>query len=70
MQLWIVIRVRDPERYREWEFMGVFDTREQALAAATAEYDFIGPATLNTRLPDEVMLWPGCFYPNLEPISE
>lgn len=63
-ELWIVGRHSDPERQPlVWEFMGVFDSRERAIAACTLPHDWIGPAMLNERCPDENTLWPGIEYP-------
>jgi len=64
MQFWIVGRHRDPENAPlVWEFMGVFDAREKAIDACASPFDFIGPAILNERCPDEASLWPGIEYP-------
>jgi hypothetical protein len=46
-----------------WEFQGVFDSEELALAACRAASYFIAPATLNESLPDETEAWPGSYYP-------
>lgn len=50
----------------EWEFQGVFDSQEQAVAACRSDDYFIGPATLNEAITDEREDWPGCYYPTLE----
>ncbi len=64
MELWIVGRHSSPQDAPlVWEFMGVFESRELALAACTTYRDFIGPTTLNVRMPDETLLWPGIEYP-------
>lgn len=37
-----------------WEFQGVFDDKEKAIAACTTEYHFVmGAFELNQQLPDE-----------------
>ena len=47
-----------------WEFQGVFDSEENALAACATDDYFIGPAIINERLPDgEYDPWPGLYYP-------
>ena len=47
----------------QWEFMGVFDTREQAVAACKGEYCFVGPIELNREVSGEAIVWPGVYYP-------
>lgn len=47
-----------------WDFQGVFDTEEKALAACRDEHYFIGPAELNKEYPDETIPWPGQYWPH------
>ena len=58
--LWIVGREFD---YNAWEFCGVFSTKQKALDACATREHFIGPATLDERLPDMRITWPGAYYP-------
>lgn len=63
-QLWVVGRHSDPHNNpMVWEFMGVFSDRALAVTACTGPHDFIGPAVLNERCPDEATLWPGTEFP-------
>jgi hypothetical protein len=66
IELWIVGRAMDPEEKRAWEFVGVFSSEEKAAAACATKANFIGPAVLNERLPDETQPWPGAYYPLAE----
>jgi hypothetical protein len=64
MDIWIVGRHIKPDVGNfEWELMGVFDSKEKAIAACTVYYDYIFPGRLNERLPDEPFLPPGLEYP-------
>lgn len=49
-----------------WEFQGVFDSEDQAVAACFGDNYFVGPATMNELLDDKRVLWPGCWYPRLQ----
>ena len=46
-----------------WEFVGVFETEEKAVAACLTQMYFVGPAELNKAFPDERVKWPGAYYP-------
>jgi len=59
-QLWIVGRVTE---LGDWQFQGVFDTEEAAVAACKDETWFVGPVALNEELPEEAMDWPGAYFP-------
>ena len=68
-QLWIVgdnLNRDDDDATSKWEILGVFDDEQLAVAACTADYHFVGPITLNERLPDEPRPWPSGYYPRLE----
>ena len=60
--LWIVGKaLGDPDR---WEFQGVFDSEEQAVAACATQPDgtvdmFVGPAKLNAAVASKKRSWPG-----------
>lgn len=60
MELWIVGKVVEGS---EWEFDGVFDSEEKAIAACKSENHFIGPATLNKEIPEDCVEWVGAYYP-------
>jgi hypothetical protein len=60
MKLWIVGKVTE---FPAWEFQGVFDTPEKALAACKTVAYFVGPCELNATVPDRTEPWPGCEYP-------
>lgn len=51
--------------HSRWEILGLFSTKEQAIAACTSPNHFIGPMRLNERAPDETVNWEGVEYPLL-----
>ncbi len=57
--LFIVGRICDAT----WDFQGVFDTYEKALAACIDESFFIGPCTLNKEIQLATEAWPNAVYP-------
>jgi hypothetical protein len=62
-----VVGVNFPkESQRVWEFVGVFTTKEKAVAACTSPNHFVGPVLLNKRAPEETVSWPDSWYPKLE----
>jgi hypothetical protein len=59
--LWIVGKsVGGPD---SWEFSGVFDAEEKAVAACVTAEMFVGPALLNEVLPIDSEGWTGAYYP-------
>ena len=60
MKLWVVGKYKNKSL---WEFMGIFDTEQAAVFRCLDEYYFIGPCTLNMKVSDETISWPGCYYP-------
>ncbi len=65
-KLWIVGKCRRYDERTEtfnWDFQGVFDTKEKAIAACKSIADFVAPAVLNKELPEKSEEWKGCFYP-------
>lgn len=58
--LWIVCKKTGPERF---EFAGVFDTEAIAVNACRTRSYCVCPAVLNEELPDDLVLWPGAYYP-------
>ena len=63
MQVWIVGRLLNYET-SSWEFVGVFDSEEKTREACVEVVMFVGPATMNVRMPLESEEWPGCYYPH------
>ena len=47
----------------DWEFVGVFDCEEKAVAACKTVYYFVGKTTMNEELPSERVPWEGAYYP-------
>lgn len=50
-----------------WEFAGIFDTEAKAVAACEDSHYFVAPVTLNESQPGESVIFPGAYYPHLEP---
>ena len=60
-ELWIVGKSLHDER-SEWEFIGVFDSKDLAIAACIDQAGyFIGPAKMNEILTE--VEWEGLYYP-------
>lgn len=69
MKLWVVGKVLSPRGavVREWEFVGVFDSEERAVAVCRDEYYFVGSVELNYIAPEDITEhWPKGYYPLLE----
>lgn len=48
---------------KQWEVVGIYTTREKAIAAClTADY-FVGPIELDFTAQEEAREWPGSFIP-------
>lgn len=65
MELWVVGKLICYET-KTWEFQGVYSSKEKAINACIKDEYFIGPATLDSGLPDESVEWGGAYYPRLE----
>jgi len=52
-----------------WEFQGVFDSEEKAVAACVSEDMFVGPAKLNMSVSLETKEWPGAYYPAFKEVA-
>ena len=50
---------------KSWEFMGLFATEPEAVAACTTDQMFVGPTAVGECWPDETIEWPGAYYPLL-----
>ena len=46
-----------------WEFVGVFETEEKAVAACRTGMYFVGPTELDKAFPHERVIWKGAYYP-------
>lgn len=67
-ELWIVGQtkgryVRGNQSDVAWEFQGVFDSEEKAVAACRDGNYFVAPVTLNAEAPSESIPFPGGYYP-------
>ena len=49
-----------------WEFVGVFDSEDKAIAACIDDNHFYGPAMLNVVTPKEAVDWPGARRPTVK----
>lgn len=65
VMVYVVGRV-NLENHKEWEFQGVYDSRDKAVEACEGPDFFVGPVQLNKRIPIESQPWPGAFWPHLE----
>jgi len=71
MKLWIVGKILNPDTGCDiWEFCGVFDTEEKAVAICKTEDYFVGPADLNFIVPDPTVDWPNAYFPLIEEDKE
>jgi len=72
MKLWVVGRLNLDRGITDypfvWEIMGVFSDEKLAVESCTTKVDFVGPVDMNVKLPDEVVQWPGLYYP-LNPLA-
>jgi hypothetical protein len=69
MKLFIVVKCKDSrETDSAFEFIGVFDSEEKAVAACVDVRYGIGPAILNEDLGDEREDWPDFYYPHAMPL--
>jgi len=59
--VWICGQWNGP--HSPWDFQGVFDTEDQAIAACKDYTHFIAPATVNQSVPRDPIEWPGLRYP-------
>jgi hypothetical protein len=67
MNVWLVGRYLN-DYNDEIEYMGVFSSREKAVAACKRPSDWIGPFELDEVLPDELAEeWPGLELPLWDP---
>lgn len=63
-KLWIAGRIfPDDKQGRQWEILGLYSTREAALARCRTPHDFAGPMALDCDCPEEPTEWEGCEWP-------
>ena len=63
MKLWVVGKI-GLKNYLEWQFEGVFDDEQKAIAACKDENYFVGPTTLNQEYDtEEAVDWVDAYYP-------
>ena len=62
LTLWVVGKANKHDRHK-WEFMGVFESRQDAETICTNDQFFVGPAKLNEKTSDDVIDWPEAYYP-------
>jgi hypothetical protein len=66
MKVWICGQTRcETPSGRVWEIQGAFSTEALAVAACRNEAYWVGPLTLDESLPEELIPWPGCYYPKM-----
>lgn len=65
MQLWIVQQAKtdDGGAHYVFEFQGIFDSKDKAVAACRTDQYVMFPATLNESLPHETLEGPLGEYP-------
>jgi hypothetical protein len=64
-KLWIVGRNKDGTG-KDWDFQGVFDSEDLAIAACRDGTYFLAPACLNEEIPHETSDFPLCRYPKAQ----
>ncbi|MBA7500895.1 hypothetical protein ES704_03657 [subsurface metagenome] len=62
-ELWIVGKSLSDNEKSEWEFAGVFDSKDLAIAACIDKNYFIGSVKLNETIPHETVEWKDAYYP-------
>lgn len=64
--VWICGKVKSATIDSDWEFAGVFMTKEEAIKACHTKFYFIGPAVMGEQVPVESCTWEGAYYPLAE----
>ena len=62
-KLWIVGLTKDDDPDRDWNFIGVFDSKDKAEAACRTANHWIGPAKMNEDTGDQTVEWEGAYWP-------
>ena len=65
-RLYIVGKILNQENH-SWEFQGAFEFQLVAEHVCINEDYFVGPCELNQQMQDERCIWPGAYFPKLEP---
>ena len=60
-KVYLVGNYRSPNE--QCDILGVFTSVKKAEKACTKRTHFVGPLTLNERLPDDVEMWTAAYYP-------
>ncbi len=69
--LWVVTLYHDDESdIYQYGLIGIFDSKEKALAACTTDHHSLGPVELNYVFDDNRGIHPGEYYPHLETQEE
>ena len=58
-----IVGVVDAVILQAWEVVGVFTSRERAVAACSSDRHFVGPMRVNIEWPDPSCEWAGLWYP-------
>ncbi len=70
-QIWIagvVNRDKWDATWAAWQFVGIFDSEEKAVAACKTSQYFVAPCTVNEVAPEEARPMPDCYYPLAEKV--
>ena len=62
-QVWIAGKITDCPA---WEFIGVFDSEDKAVAVCKTNQYFVAPCVVNEAAPEEARPMPGGYYPLAE----
>jgi len=66
-KLWVVGKIKSEKKWREWEFIGVFESKRTAIKTCRTPDHFIGSVVLNKDEGDVTLPeWPGWSYPMRE----
>jgi len=67
MKLWMVAKfVAETEKGIVWEFAGLFDSEDAAVAACFESTYSVVELEVNEPVPQERQQFPVCWYPHLE----
>ena len=61
-QVWIAGKAEYKD-WPAWEFTGVFDSEEKAVATCLTNQHFVAPYIMNEVAPEEISTMQGCYYP-------
>lgn len=68
-EVWVVGQYRGVvDGVAAWDILGIMSSQDAAEEVCKGYLDrFVGPFTVDVVLPDEVLVWPGCYYPETQP---